>query len=199
MLQVPSSQRKTPLILNKLIHNFLELFPQGSVPVTMKLRFTFLLVLHSFLLTVRKTYPIYGMSFVDQMVQAFAWMPKNFLPCRNYFGRLHYLLACPVRFCRKIKSFSPALRRASSYYRTGPHDCEIIWQRKAPEVEIEKFHASSSPATPTPFVEQNRLYVLVPTDFYAMTTMERNSGKNHFPLQRAFMGQPAPRSSIMRC
>ena len=39
-----SSQRKTPLILHKLIHNFLERFPQGSVPVAMKLKFTFLLV-----------------------------------------------------------------------------------------------------------------------------------------------------------
>ena len=36
---------------------------------------------------------------------------------------------------------------------------KILWRKKAPETEIEKFHQSSSPATPTPFVDQDRLFV----------------------------------------
>ena len=36
---------------------------------------------------------------------------------------------------------------------------KILWKKKAPETEIEKFHQSSSPATPTPFVDQDRLFV----------------------------------------
>ena len=34
---------------------------------------------------------------------------------------------------------------------------KVLWKKKAPETEIEKFHESSSPATPTPFVDQDRL------------------------------------------
>ena len=36
---------------------------------------------------------------------------------------------------------------------------KILWKKKGPETAIEKFHQSSSPATPTPFVEEKRLYV----------------------------------------
>jgi len=36
---------------------------------------------------------------------------------------------------------------------------KILWKKKAPETVIEKFHQSSSPATPTPFVDQDRLFV----------------------------------------
>jgi len=36
---------------------------------------------------------------------------------------------------------------------------KILWKKKAPETQIEKFHESSSPATPTPFVDKDRLFV----------------------------------------
>ena len=36
---------------------------------------------------------------------------------------------------------------------------KILWKKKAPKTEIEKFHPSSSPVTPTPFVDGKRLYV----------------------------------------
>ena len=36
---------------------------------------------------------------------------------------------------------------------------KLLWKKQAPETEIEKFHESSSPATPTPFVDENRLFV----------------------------------------
>ena len=36
---------------------------------------------------------------------------------------------------------------------------KVLWKKKVPKTEIEKFHPSSSPATPTPFVEEKRLYV----------------------------------------
>ena len=36
---------------------------------------------------------------------------------------------------------------------------EIVWNRKAPAVPIEKFHKASSPATPTPYVDEDRLFV----------------------------------------
>ncbi len=71
---------------------------------------------------------------------------------------LPFGLSCPVLSEDKIflTGFKEGLLLTIALDRmTG----KIIWQRKAPKVEIEKFHASSSPATPTPFVEQNRLYV----------------------------------------
>ena len=36
---------------------------------------------------------------------------------------------------------------------------KLLWKKQAPETEIEKFHESSSPATPTPFIDENRLFV----------------------------------------
>ena len=36
---------------------------------------------------------------------------------------------------------------------------KILWKKKAPETELEKFHESSSPATPTPFIDEDRLFV----------------------------------------
>lgn len=38
-------------------------------------------------------------------------------------------------------------------------DGQIIWEAKAPQVALEQVHKSSSPATPTPLVEKDRLYV----------------------------------------
>ncbi len=36
---------------------------------------------------------------------------------------------------------------------------EILWRKKAPEVEIEKHHEDNNPASSTPFVDAERLYV----------------------------------------
>ncbi|MDA0725637.1 MAG: PQQ-binding-like beta-propeller repeat protein [Verrucomicrobia bacterium] len=36
---------------------------------------------------------------------------------------------------------------------------KIVWKRKAPEVPIEKCHKASSPASSTPYVDEDRLFV----------------------------------------
>ena len=157
-----SSQRKTPLILNKLIHNFLELFPQGSVPVTMKLKFTFLLV-YTFVFAYgeKEDLPDLWNEFRGPNGSGIRMDAKIGVPSMQellWKTPLPFGLSCPVLSEDKIflTGFKEGLLLTIALDRmTG----EIIWQRKAPEVEIEKFHASSSPATPTPFVEQNRLYV----------------------------------------
>ena len=157
-----SSQRKTPLILNKLIHNFLELFPQGSVPVTMKLKFTFLLV-YAFVFAhgEKEDLPDLWNEFRGPNGSGIRMDAKIGIPSMQellWKTPLPFGLSCPVLSEDKIflTGFKEGLLLTIALDRmTG----EIIWQRKAPEVEIEKFHASSSPATPTPFVEQNRLYV----------------------------------------
>ncbi len=38
-------------------------------------------------------------------------------------------------------------------------DGKPLWRREAPEVELEKVHETSSPATPTPLVDADRVYV----------------------------------------
>lgn len=157
-----SSQRKTPLILNQLIHNFLERFPQGSVAVTMKLKFTFLLV-YTFVFShgEKEDLPDLWNEFRGPNGSGIRIDAKIGVPSMQellWKTPLPFGLSCPVLSEDKIflTGFKEGLLLTIALDRmTG----DIIWQRKAPEVEIEKFHASSSPATPTPFVEQNRLYV----------------------------------------
>ena len=55
---------------------------------------------------------------------------------------------------------------------------KIVWNRKAPEVPIEKFHKASSPATS------------VPTGCSAMNTKAKNCGRNRFLRPRASMECP---------
>ena len=72
--------------------------------------------------------------------------------------RLPFGLSCPVLSEDKIfltgieqgRLVTLALDRKSG---------KVLWKKKAPETEIEKFHEASSPATPTPFVDKNRLFV----------------------------------------
>jgi outer membrane protein assembly factor BamB len=72
--------------------------------------------------------------------------------------RLPFGLSCPVLSEDKIfltgieqgRLVTLALDRKSG---------KLLWKKKAPETEIEKFHEASSPATPTPFVDQDRLFV----------------------------------------
>ena len=181
----------------------MELFPQGSVPVTMKLKFTFLLV-YTFVFAhgEKEDLPDLWNEFRGPNGSGIRMDGKIGVPSMQellWKTPLPFGLSCPVLSEDKIflTGFKEGLLLTIALDRmTG----EIIWQRKAPEVEIEKFHASSSPATPTPFVEQNRLYVYFGS--YGLLCYDHNGKelwKNHFPLQRAFMGQPAPRSSIMRC
>tara|TARA_B100001115_G_scaffold154349_1_gene125209 strand:+ start:1168 stop:2697 length:1530 start_codon:yes stop_codon:yes gene_type:complete len=67
-------------------------------------------------------------------------------------------LSCPVLSVSKIfltgieqgRLVTLALDRKSG---------KILWKRKAPQVEIEKFHESAGPATPTPFVDEDMLFV----------------------------------------
>lgn len=67
-------------------------------------------------------------------------------------------LSCPVLSENKIfitgieggRLVTCALNR-----KTG----KFIWKKKAPPTPIEKFHKSSSPATPTPYVDGNRIFV----------------------------------------
>ena len=124
-----------------------------SDPVTMKLKFTFLLV-HTFVFThgEKDDLPDLWNEFRGPNGSGIRMDAKIGVPSMQellWKTPLPFGLSCPVLsedkiFLTGIKEgllLTIALDRM-----TG----EIIWQRKAPEVEIEKFHASSSPATPTP-------------------------------------------------
>ena len=140
----------------------MERFPQGSVPITMKLKFTFLLV-YTFVFAYgeKEDLPDLWNEFRGPNGSGIRMDAKIGVPSMQellWKIPLPFGLSCPVLSEDKIflTGFKEGLLLTIALDRmTG----EIIWQRKAPEVEIEKFHASSSPATPTPFVEQNRLYV----------------------------------------
>ena len=65
---------------------------------------------------------------------------------------------------------------------------KILWKKKAPETELEKFHESSSPATPTPFVDQDRLFVYFGSfGLLCYDHKGKRFGKNAFPAPRASM------------
>ena len=140
----------------------MERFPQGSVPITMKLKFTFLFV-YTFVFAhgEKEDLPDLWNEFRGPNGSGIRMDAKIGVPSMQellWKTPLPFGLSCPVLSEDKIflTGFKEGLLLTIALDRmTG----EIIWQRKAPEVEIEKFHASSSPATPTPFVEQNRLYV----------------------------------------
>ena len=67
-------------------------------------------------------------------------------------------LSCPVLFGDQIFLTGYEKNRLVTLALDGKSG-KVIWKKNAPKVEIERFHASGSPATPTPFVDRDRLFV----------------------------------------
>ena len=92
-------------------------------------------------------------------------------------------LSCPVLFGDQIFLTGYEKNRLVTLALDGKSG-KVIWKKNAPKVEIERFHASGSPATPTPFVERDRLFVYFGSFpvCSAMTMRVRNCGRNRLPL-----------------
>ena len=104
--------------------------------------------------------PIHGTSFADRTDRAFAKMRILESPRWTVFfwkTPLPSGLSCPVLFWDQIflTGYEKNRLGLGAGRKIGKSDLE----EKCPQSGNREFHASGSPATPTPFVERDRLFV----------------------------------------